>query len=319
MDGGKLQLLTEADFVLSKCGRFQPPTGSVVYIPKAFLVQAVLPLAATQTFYKEITGDTTWCWRALSFALSGDPPLVSAQILKPDGHFLYNGLLDLTLQAGYGSSRYVLAHEIEVPPGSKIQLALSDQFLNAAAVQPVSLLCEGAYAYYLKGGRRSSCPEEDAADMPRVFGTVNQNLIAPFWATGLALKTPHGFEDAAFTYGNGTSNVSTMTIGGNTSGIASIQIANENDFQVRRFLFDVTSDAGVTAGTFLARIRLGSGYAFTDDYIDVARLLGSSYLAKGWDIRRGDQILFDLSLVDGAGTGNISIACYADGVKRRAK
>lgn len=319
MDPGKLKLLTDADFVLSKCGRFQPPVGSVVYIPKAFLVQAVLPLNQTQTYFKEITGDTTWCWRAISFALSGVPPLVSAQILKPDGHFLYNGVLDLTLQSGYGSSRYVLRDEIEVPPGSKIQLALSDQFLNAAAVQPVSMFCEGAYAYYLKGGIRSTCPEQDAADMPRVFGTPNQNLLAPFWMTGLSLKTPEGFQDAPFTYGNGVSNTTTMTIGGNTAGIASIQVANENDFQVRRFLFDVTSDEGVTAGTFLVRIRLGSGYAFTEDYIDVARLLGGAYLAKGWDIRRGDQILFDLSLVDGAGTGNISIACYADGVKRKGK
>jgi hypothetical protein len=245
--------------------------------------------------------------------------LVSAQVLKPDGHFLYNGLLDLTLQAGYGDSRYVLQHEIEVPPGSKIQLALSDQFLGAAAVQPVSMFCEGAYAYYLKGGRRSSCPEEDAADMPRVFGTTNQNMLAPLWMAGVSLKTPQGVEDAAFTYGNGISNTATMTIGGDTAGIASVQIANENDFQVRRFLFDVTSDDGVTAGTFLARIRLGSGYAFTDDYVDVARFLGGAYLPKGWDIRRGDQILFDLSLVDGAGTGTITIACYADGVKRRAK
>ena len=39
MDAGKFQLITEADYVLSPCGRFVPSVGSVVYIPKSFLIQ----------------------------------------------------------------------------------------------------------------------------------------------------------------------------------------------------------------------------------------------------------------------------------------
>jgi hypothetical protein len=130
-------------------------------------------------------------------------------------------------------------------------------------------------------------------------------------------RTPEGFLDSPFTYGNGTTNVATVALGGRLSSRASIPIDDDADFQVRRFLFDVVPGALVTAGAFLVRIRVGSGYAFTDDYVDAAKFLGSAYLAKGWDIQRGDQILIDLVLVDGAGAGSISIECFADGVKRR--
>ena len=317
MDSGKFQLIRQSDWVLSKCGRMVPPVGSVVYIPKSFLVQAVLTRDAAQTYYKTITGDTTWCFRSIQFALSGTPPLVSAQILTPTGKYLFNGLLDLTQPAGFGSLRYLLTREIECPPGSKVQLTLDDTYLGSAVVQPVSMLCGGAYAYYLKDGIRSACPEDEASRLPRIFGGVNQNILAPCWMGGIGERLPESVKADPFTYGNGNTNKFTATIGSATSGQVSIQIDNDSDFNVRRFLFDVTADAGVTAGTWLARIRCGSGYSFTDDYVDVAKFLGSQYQAKGWDIRRGDQIEIDLILVDGAGTGDISIECFADGTRRR--
>jgi hypothetical protein len=328
MDAGKFQLITEADYVLSPCGRFVPPVGSVVYIPKSFLIQAVLPLASEQTFYKEITGDTTWCWRSIAIALSGNPPAISAQVLAPDdGHFLFNGLLDLTAIAGFGSNRFLLSREIECPPGSKIVLSLDDNFLSASAVQPVSMLCGGAYAYYLKNGIRSKwdsglwsyTAERQVSALPRIFAGPNQNILAPCWMNGLGPKTPAGSEDTAFTYGDGNSNLAKVTLGGVLSAKASIQIDDTYDFQVRRFLFDVIPDAGVTAGSFLVRIRAGSGFVFTDEYLDMAKYSGSAYWAKGWDIKHGDQMQFDLTLVDGAGSGSISIQCFADGVRRRVK
>ncbi len=153
--------------------------------------------------------------------------------------------------------------------------------------------------------------------MPRVFAGPNQNILTPCWFQGEGPRTPRGFKDEHFIYGNGTSNVSSVSIGGQLTSKASIQIDNDVDFHLRRFLFDVIPGASVTGGSFLARIRAGSGYSFTDDYVNL-NLIGSSPLAKGWDIKRGDQIQFDLVLVDGAGTGTISIACYADGCKRRA-
>jgi hypothetical protein len=317
MDAGKFQLIREADRLLSRCGRYVPPVGSVVYIPKSWLVQAVLPVGSTQTFYKEITGDTTWCWRSISAALSAANAAVSVQVLTPDGHFLFNGLIDLTIISGFGSNRYLLSKEISCPPGSKVQVSFDDNLLIASAVQPVSILLGGAYAYYLKDGIRSRCPEQEASDLPRIFKGPNQNILAPSWMYGEGPKTPPGFVDEAFTYGDGVSNVASLTLGGVLSGKASIQMDNDIDFQVRRFLFDVIPGRSVTAGTFLVRIRSGSGYVFTDDYIDVAKYLGSVYFAKGLDVPRGDQIQFDLSFVDSAGSGSIQIECFADGVKRR--
>jgi hypothetical protein len=254
-------------------------------------------------------------------ALSGNPPLIAAQILRPDGKFLFNGLLDLTAVAGFGSNRYLLTREIECPPGSKLQLNLDDNYQEAGIVtnvQPVSVLCEGAYAYYLKNGIRSRDVERQASALPRIFSGVNQNILAPCWMAGIGPKVPTGKRDDTFVYGDGHSNVATVTLGGVLSAKASIQIDNENDFELRRFLFDVRPDAGVLTGTFLVRIRAGSGYDFTDDFVDVAKYLGSSYFAKGWTIKAGDQILFEMALVDATGDGNISIECFADGVKRRA-
>lgn len=318
MDAGKFQLITEADYVLSRCGRFVPPVGSVVYIPKSFLLQAVLPVAANQTFYKEISGDTSWYWRSISLALSGSPPLIQAQVLKPDGKFLFNGLLDLVQIAGFGSNRYLLRREIECPPGSKLQLSLDDNYLDAAVIQPVAMLLGGAYAYFLKSGVRSRSVEQEASQLPRIFGGTNQNLLAPCWMQGVGPEVPAGLEATAFTYGDGVVNVATIAIGSNPTAKIVLPIDSTSDFHVRRFLFDVVADSSVNTGTFLARVRAGSGYTFTDDYLDVARYLGSAYFAKGWDVRAGDTIEFDLVLVDGTGSGNISIACFADGEKRRA-
>jgi hypothetical protein len=316
MDTSKFQLIRQCDRVLSACGRPVPPSGSVVFLPRSFLLQAVIPSVATQSFYKEVTGDTTWVWRSISIALSAAPPSISAQVILPDGKVIFNQEIDLTTIAGFGSGRYLLNPEIDCPPGSKIEVALDNNLLPGNLVEPVSMLCGGAYAYFLRDGALSPCLERLASDMPRVIAGPNQNIMAPCWMQGYGPSTPPGCHDEAFVYGNGVSNVATVTIGGQLSVNASIQIDDANDFHVRRFLFDVIMGAGVTAGNFLARIRAGSGYLLTDDYV-LLRYLGSSAFAKGWDIRRGDQIQFDLTLVDGAGSGVVTVECFADGCKRK--
>ena len=318
MDQSKFQLIREADQILSACGRPVPPSGSVVDIPKGFLIQLLLATTSNQTFYKEVTGDTTWCWRSISTALSATPPAISALVTTPDGKTLFNSLLDLTVIGGFGSTRYLLNPEIECPPGSKVQLTCDDNLLIASAQQPVSMLLGGAYAYYLRDGELSTCPERLASMLPRIQGGVNQNLYSPCWFQGEGPRTPQGFEDSEFTYGNGATNVATVTIGGQLTAKASIQIDQTNTFELRRFLFDVVKSGGVTAGHFLVRIRSGSGYVFTDDYVSAAKYLGSSMLAKTWSIKNGDQIQIDLVLVDGAGSGTVAIEVFAEGWKRRA-
>src|ERR1039458_138129 len=116
-----IQLLTQADFVLSKCGRPVAPSGlAVVYIPKGFLVQQyfpITPLTATQSLTKEITGDTAWCLRAISMLTTAAGEVapatsISVQVQLPNGKFLISNLQDCLQIAGYGSYRYLFTKEI---------------------------------------------------------------------------------------------------------------------------------------------------------------------------------------------------------------
>src|ERR1039458_5019384 len=154
-----IQLLTQADFVLNKCGRPVAPSGlAMVYIPKGFLVQqyfGVAPATATQTLTKEIVGDTTWCLRAMSIKTT-DATAISLQVQLPNGKFLISALQDCLQIAGYGSYRYLFTRELECPVGSKIQVTFQDT--NTAVAQPLSILFEGAYKYWMKSGQSQICP-----------------------------------------------------------------------------------------------------------------------------------------------------------------
>ena len=72
----------------------------------------------------------------------------------------------------------------------------------------------------------------------------------------------------------------------------------------------------VTAGTFLVKLRTGSGYSLTDDYIDVATYINGAPMPAPWRINAADSVYADLQLVDQTGTGLISIQSYLEGVKR---
>src|ERR1035441_9047221 len=197
-----IQLLTQADFVLSKCGRPTAPSGlAVVYIPKGFLVQQyfpVTPATSTQTITKEIVGDTTWCLRAMSIQ-STDATAIALQVQLPNGKFLISNLQDCLQIAGYGSYRYLFTKELECPPGSKIQVTFQDT--NTGVAQPLSMLFGGAYKYFMKSGASQLCPVQDlAARLPRVFGSPNQNIMAPAWQQGVGQTTPKGYKDQEWVY-----------------------------------------------------------------------------------------------------------------------
>ena len=96
-----IQLLTQADFHLSRCGRPVAPKGlSVVYIPKGFTVNQFFSLGTatpTQTITKEITGDTPWCLRDMQIFTSA-ATAVSLPRLRA-------GPVRRTRRAGYGRAR----------------------------------------------------------------------------------------------------------------------------------------------------------------------------------------------------------------------
>lgn len=317
-----VQLLTQADFVLNKCGRPVAPTGSShVYIPHSIPVLQVFPSGATtlsQQITKTVVGDTTWCLRGLSMTTTdttGAPVSIKWNVMLPKGRFLLNDYQDVLQVGGYGSYRYTFTRELRCEAGTTIQCTFTDQ--NNSVVQPIAVLFEGAFDYLVRSSNPRICPtNEIAATMPRIFGGTNQNIMAPPWMTGVGPKTPAGYRDDVFTYNSQP--VSLDAANGPFTGIQQIPIDSSSNFRCRRVLVKISADNTVTAGTILARLRLGSGYALCDDYFDIARYIGSVRMPKDWDLPAGDSVFVDLQLVDQTGTGNITIQTYLDGVKRRA-
>ena len=326
------QLLTQADFVLDKCGRPQAPRGlSAVYLYKAFMIQQYFPVnpsTATQTITKEVTGDTDWCLRSIQMATTATTAL-SFQVLLPNGRFLINNQQDVIQVGGYGSYRYLFAKELICPPGSKIQIALADT--NTSVAQPIAVLFEGAYKYYVKGQSSVCMVQDAAAHMPRYLRTFNENIMAPCWQQGIGPASPKGVSDIEWVYSAaGGSTINGVWVPGaipiNVASPANttVEIAIDagSDFRCRRVLVNVLADSTVLAGNILGRIRTGSGYSFTDDYFDLATYIGSAPMPKDWEIRAADSVYFDLQFVNdsggSAGTGNIYFQPYLEGTKRRA-
>lgn len=322
-------LLTQADFVLNKCGRpVAPKIGlSSIYLPHGFLIQTLFPAATTSptaTVTKEITGDTVWCLRGIQIT-STTATAISIQILRPDGTFLINYLQDVLQIAGYGSYKYTFTREERCQPGTKISITFN--VTDTAQQQPIAICLDGAYQYLLKGGEGRICPvDESAGNLPRYFGHPNQNIMAPAWQHGVSPATPVGYRDEDFVYSalGPTSDTSPAGTPGSTISVTAANATTTQkigmdsaEFHVTRVLIQITADDTVTAGSVLVRFRAGSGYAFTDDYLDAARYIGSCPYPVDWVIDPNDAVYADLLLVDQAGTGNVYWTMFLEGFKRR--
>src|ERR1700733_2001831 len=118
-----VQLLNDAAYTLSKCGRkVYHPGQTAVLIPRSFLMQANFAAGVTQgtqTIVKEISGEAPWMLRAISATTSipnGNVAL-ALQLRLPNGKFLLSNLQDILQFAGFGSYRYLFTKELECPPG----------------------------------------------------------------------------------------------------------------------------------------------------------------------------------------------------------
>lgn len=307
-----LQLLSQADQVLSKCGLRTFQGGSVVPLQKSFLMPMVLQPGQSTIYTKEITGETIWAMRAISSdQTSGVITGVRLQIQLPNGRFLIGGNgQDIGQFAWFGSWRYLMDPEVDCQSGSKIQVTLSDT-VGLQAALAVNLLFEGAYKFLFRNGRPA--PMRLASRQPRYQGVVNENILAPCWRAGIGPTTPPGFQDDLHTY---ASPVVTIPIAGPLTATVKIPIDAGIDFLCRKVHVDVSGSAAATAGTVLARVRSGTGYALNDDFIDYARYIGAEW-AHDWKVRGEDAVFIDLQLVDTTGAGNIFVQFFLEGVKRR--
>ncbi len=313
------ELLRQADIVLSRCGRpLSPPGTRIVAIPKRFKCWAVFaatPTSLVSTVPASITGDTTWMFRAVS-SLVNNPVGLAIQIQAPDGRFLFHDLADVRSVAGYGSQRWPLTHPRACPPGSKVVVTFQDT--TPAVGQAIPLLLEGSYFYHVKVAGAPVAARNLASTLPRYIPGRDQNIMAPCWMWGEGPSTPQGFEDKAFIY---HSPVGAIDVGAATPKNLTLEIQTEygSDFPLRQLFFNVTFETALglpAVGKVLVKVRSSSGYILTDDYV-LTSIINGVPLPKDWNVKAGETLFFDLSLVDYSGTGNVFIQCFAKGVKRR--
>ena len=331
----ELDLLTQADLVLNKCGRPRPPKQgqSSLYIRKSFLVQvnfAAATTSPTQTVTREIVDDSdsrmanAWCLRAIQFSSSA-VTAISLQVLLPNGKFLINQLQDALQIAGYGSYAYAFRPELRCPIGSKIQVTFN--VTNTTDPQPMAICFDGAYQYLLKGGDGRICPTDEAVEnIPRYFSDPNQNIMAPPWQHGINDPPPAGYFDEDFIYSAygppstafpaGTPGSTIAVTAANLTAIQQIGM-DASEFHCQRILVQISADSTVVSGSILARLRLGSGQAICDDYFDLARYVGSAPWPIDLVIQPNDIMYADLQAVDVGGTGNLYWTMFLEGFKRR--
>jgi hypothetical protein len=328
-----LELLKQADYCLSKCGRPVPPDSatSVLFLPRGIPIQIQLGTGLSQTIARKVTGDADFELSAISVSspVSGQ---LYFQVEMPDGMDLFSALIDITQFEGYGSNRMVFSEPLICPLEARWIMTFNTAVPVANTTQPVMVLFEGADRYVLTGGRPVRAPLAFAGAWPRVGGDGNENLLAPSWQQGFTPDPPAGWDFEPYTTVSvpvvgqpGTVLITnsppfnTISVTGPGTFTAVIQVDQTNDLEVRRFLFEVRADPSVVAGRVLVRISTGSGYTLTEDYIDAELYIGSSPLAMPWTVKAGDQIFFDLQLVVDIGvvqTGNIYFRAFADGVRK---
>jgi hypothetical protein len=315
----KLELLKQANHILSKCGRPMMPGGvSCVPIVKNILMPMLLQPGASTTFQREIPGDTIWTLRAISSDQGMNSfQEIRCQIQLPNGRFLFGGNgIDVGQFAGTGSYRWLQEPEVDCEPGQKLNVTLTDTDPGGqAAAVAVNLLFEGAYKYFFKGGELVPDAMKLASSLPKYRGDSNENILAPCWMTGAQPQVPDGYtSNDLFVY---SSDVVTFTTpGGTLAGSMVIPIDEGFDFFCRRILPDLQV-TGSAAGIVLAKLRTGTGFSFCDNYIDFARYIAGAEWAHDWKIKGRDAVFVDLNLADVSGAGTVTYQVHLEGVRRR--
>lgn len=316
----KLELLKQADTILSKCGRPTLP-GGITCVP--LVKNIVVPMITTPNdsivFTREIPGDTVWCLRAISSdqGMSGQSG-VRIQVQFPNGRFLFGGNgQDLGLFAWVGSYRFLVDPEMDFDPGGKLKVTLTD---TTGVARAVNLVFEGCYKYFLKGGVATTWPAVGslASFLPKYRGDSNENILAPSWRAGAQPKVPDGYaSNDHYTY---ASEVITFNLAtGPLAGQLVIPIDEGYDFFARRLLVDLRliGEPEPPVGIVLGRLRTGTGYSFNDDFIDLAKYLCGAEWAKGWKIRGRDSVFIDLQVADASVLGTLTYQVFLEGARRR--
>lgn len=164
------------------------------------------------------------------------------------------------------------------------------------------------------------------SQLPRYFGILNENILAPVWMSGEPIDTPAGYVDEYFVYATpdpiDNSQGTTWTLAAGLTTVFpnplpfEIVIDPGYEFFCRRILFDIQV-TGTASALVLARLRTGAGYVLMDNQLDVARYLNGAEWAGKWQIHGSDSVFIDTQLADAAGDGNVTLQVFLEGYRRR--
>ena len=295
---------------LSKCGRPQLPGGvTCVPLEKKILVPCVIqPSQGTVTFTKEIPAPEipcVWGLRAISCDQGSNQQVgVRVQIQLPNGRYLFGGNgVDAGQIAWIGSYRWLQDPEQDFEPLGKIRVTLTDTSQISEDVA-INLVFEGVYKYFFEGGDAVPDQVAYASSLPKYRGDVNENILVPAWLQGEypPLPADQDYREPEFFIYSSPQLTFEMAASfpnpippGPQSTI--IPIDEGYDFFCRRILIDFRNTAGDGEGIILGQLRTGTGYSFTQDYVDLERYLCGSEFPKDWKIEGRDSVIADLVFV----------------------
>lgn len=316
-----LELLKEADMVLSKCGRPVPPPGyRWVDLPRIIPHQVTLATATGSNVSRvQNIANTVFLCRGLAV----DTISAAYRIRWPNGRVMESHVARNPI--GVGQIMKALEPEVTLDPQGQIQIELNSSIGGAAGSDVVTLLFHGVLRYLLKAsGDEPPSPVMSLALAPRVRRGPNQNIMAPEWLLGeqCTPECPAGYYDEPFTLFS--QSIVADVVNGSLDN--AVQIPGDcESFLIRRWKQVGAVYGGSASGTPAVGWRLSDGYSITGgDMVPVSALAVSNALPDvmgpflpSLAVRGGDRMFLDVSTIAGAGAGNLTLTMRFDGVKRR--
>lgn len=323
-----VELLREADLILSACGRpVAPPGVRWVDIPGALVFQTVvLGTGEPETPANGVTQlvgrlVNTYPAPFLIRGFLGTEEFVDCafRVIWPDGRYVQRTLTPIGFESASGPRQFTIFPEVQINPGDRIKLEFNRSLFPPDTVNlNVCLAFNGAIRFLLTAtGAEPPQPLPDLSLAPRIRSGPNQNIMVPeFWQGDQCYpETPPGFWDEVFLLQSDLVEVPTATLVPDQV----LRVPGDcAEFIGRHITFTITADEAITVGRPIFNFRLPTGYAITGgDFVtdQIAGPIFPELVAPG-----GGRILFDVSTedTDQVEEGSFFVRVNIHGCKRRA-
>jgi hypothetical protein len=353
--GTTLELLTQADYVLTPCGRPVPPPGyRFVDLPRVipFHFDNTVGAQPGTPFNRVVSNTANTVFLTRGIVLNSG---FRVRLRWPSGRFISSNVLfnqnEQASPMGTGATMLALTEEMPLDPDARISVQISGLDTSFAACD---LNLWGVLRYLLKvgddtgEGRRvardpaATCligyptisknngagldliddPIETLKSRPRYLCGPNQNIMVPEWGLGnqCTPETPDGWQDEPFTF---FSAPIAIPHGGEVYDVPVIVPGGGEDVIVKSLKFFTTYTEDYFAVPVL-QIRLPNGFSMTGgDMIPVA--YDQNFIPNVFELpvfptlhlTTGMRVILDAAdmLVSGVGTATLVVQFV--GVKRR--